>query len=140
MIEPVALMLPAVAVMVLIPRVEPPVATPVLALMAATAGLLELQVATVGELVPSEKVPIAVKVAVLPVETVAWAGETVRLARVGTVTVTVVELVMVPCAAVMVVTPPARPVTRPAALTEATAGVPEVHVAEVVRSFEVPSE
>jgi hypothetical protein len=106
----------------------------------ATAVLLELQAAATGAVVPSEKVPVALKVVVPPTATVAVVGETAMAVRVGAVTVTVVESVMVPCAAVRVAVPVARPVTRPLALAEATEGVPEVQVTELVTSLLPPSE
>jgi len=59
---------------------------------------------------------------------------------VGTVIVTVPAPCTVPAVAVMVEVPPARPVTRPPAETEATPGVLEVHATDAVTSLLVPSE
>jgi hypothetical protein len=70
---------------------------------------------------------------------VGLAGEMAIEVRVGVVTVTEVDLAMLPRVAVMVAVPAAIPLTRPAASTVALAMVEEDQVTRLVRSRLLPS-
>src|SRR5574341_56972 len=108
--------LPRAAPMLLLPGATA-VATPE-AEMVATAGALEVQVTWVvrSSLVPSEKIPVAVKGWERPDGTVGALGETEMDVSVAGVTVSGGVPLTDERVAEMVVAPAATPVARPAAL------------------------
>ena len=108
--------------------------------MLATVGVEEDQITATDPVLPSEKVPVAVKVLVSPLARVALAGPTAKAVRVAAVTVTWVWVDWEPRAALRVLVPASTPVTRPALFPVATLGVPLVQVTLAVRSLLVPSE
>ncbi len=123
----------------------PPLLTPVampLALTVATTALLELQVTEpeMLPLLPSEKLPVAVKVKVAPWTMIAAAGVTAMLETVAVVTVMLSAGEVIPFKeAVMVVVPAATGVTTPVpAAIVAVAGLAEVQITELVMSADVP--
>lgn len=82
---------------------------------------------------------MAVNCSVVPSGMLTVAGVTAMEVSTGAVTVSVEDPKIVPDFAVIVVTPCARLVVRPPVLTVATLAKLEVHVAEVVNVFAVPS-
>jgi hypothetical protein len=161
---PVALMVKVVlaetdpAVTVIVVEPAPTIATaPVVALMVATAGLLDVQV---GEATGAgaggfgtaggggglyETIPLAVKVGAGPAcKIVGLNGEITIETTVGTFTFTVALPVTPAHTAVMADEPaaasPLSAAANPEELTVASAGEPEVHTDVAVRSCVVPSE
>ena len=88
---------------------------------------------------PSSKVPVAVKACVSPVVIDAVEGFTTMDRRLAIVTVAVVAPTIVPDVAVMLEVPAETPVTSPAVLTVATAVSDDAQVAELVMIFVLPS-
>src|SRR5262249_36232225 len=92
---------------------------------------------------PSEKVAVATKRCVVPLGTDAALGVTASEVRVAAVTVSVVDAVLPPYAALIVAWPRARPVAMPSPSIEATP-LPDrsatVQSAALVRFCTVPSE
>ncbi len=111
-----------------------------LAEMVATEGTEELQLTEVVRscVVPSLNVPVAVNCCVVPAASNGFCGLTCREIRLGN-TLRLVEPVSAPKAAAMIVFPMATAVAVPLPLTVTIAGFEEVQVAEVVRSWVVPS-
>jgi hypothetical protein len=143
-----AVMLPDAAVIVVEPAAVD-VATPLnpaVLLTLATAVADELQVTDLVRscVVLSEYVPVAVNCRVVPLAMLGLVGVTARDTSVAGVTVRMVEPVMLPNAAVIVVWPAAAHVARPlepaALLTVATAVADELQVTVAVRSCVVVSE
>jgi hypothetical protein len=112
------------------------------ALMVATAGVPEFQVAVLVRfcVVPSVNVPVAVNWSVRPLA-IEELGAVIAIdCSVAAVTVKVNEFEVTPLElAVMADVPVPAAVARPAALMVATAGVAEFHSAELVRFCVVPS-
>lgn len=133
-----AVMEPEVAVMVAVPT-PVPVANPLLA-MVATVAEDELQVTELVRVcvLPSLYVPVAANCWLAPLAIDALPGLTDNDTRTGAVTATLTEPVTAPELALMLVVPSRLPITNPA-LTDATAGEEDVHVAEDVRSCVLPS-
>jgi hypothetical protein len=124
------------ALMVTGPPGAAPVASPE-ALIVAIVGSDEVQVtdAVRSCWLLSEKVPVATNCSVFPARTVAGFGVTAIDCSVAVVTVSVSPGLVTPLkAAVICVVPVPTPVASPALVIVATAGVPEVHVAWLVRS------
>lgn len=117
-----------------------PVANPVPA-MVATFVALELQVTllVISVVLPSEKMPLAVKNCACPVAMDALAGVTVIDWSWAAVTVASVVACFAARVAVMVEVPAETPVTNPLGLTVATAAVAEFQVTWEVTSSVVPS-
>ena len=82
--------------------------------------------------------PVAVNCWFVPFAIVALAGVIDIETRTGVVTVTLAEPLTVPDVALILAVPSRLPITNPA-LTGATVGEEDVHVAEVVRSCVLPS-
>jgi hypothetical protein len=130
---------PNVAVITLVPLLQP-VARPVL-LMIATAETDELQLATLvmSCMLPSVKVPTAVNCCRPPIPMLGIAGATAMDARVAAVTVSVVELLTAPDVAVMVAVPSPALTANPEALSiTATSGAEELQFTDG-RSCVLPS-
>jgi hypothetical protein len=109
----------------------------------ATPVLTELQVAVavMSWVVPSEKVPVAVNCCVpATARRGGGAGVTAIDCNAAAVTVTVVFPVTPPTPAVITDVPAASALVSPVAVTLAVAGVAEAQVALPVRSTDVPSE
>ncbi len=145
-VDPVTL--PDVAVTVVVPaatEVAKPL-EPAALLTVATPVLDELQVAEAVRscVVLSENVPVAENCVVVPLAMLGLEGVTVMDTRVAGFTVSEVDPVTLPDAAVIVVVPAATEVARPlepaALLTAATPVLDELQVAEAVRSCVVLSE
>lgn len=83
----------------------------------------------------SVKVAVAVNCSVVPAAMEGLAGVTAMDCRAAGVTVTLVDPVMLPLAALMVEVPVPTAVTRPPVETVATVASDEVQVAELVRSW-----
>lgn len=111
-------------------------------LIVATVVKDELQVtlAVMSFILPSAKVPIAVKKVAVFGAIDLVAGLTESEVNGGAGTVNTVDPLMLPDLAEMVVVPGATAVASPLALTVAVATAEELQVAEPVKSFEVPSE
>ena len=129
------LIAPEAALIVLVPPATP-VANPP-AVIVATVVVCELHVAVLVKFCVelSEKVPVAVNCWVVPLAMEGFAGVTAIDTSVGAlaVTVRVVEPLIAPEAALIVLVPAAAPVANPPALIVATLVVCEVHVAVLVR-------
>src|ERR1039458_4037413 len=110
------------------------------AVMVATDGREELQLTDVVRscVLLSLKVPVAVNGWEVPAAIDGFCGLTCREIRLG-ITFKLVEPISAPKAAAMVALPMATAVACPLPLTVATAGFEELQVAEVVRSWVVPS-
>jgi hypothetical protein len=141
-------MLPDVAVIDVEPaaaEVAMPLEPPAL-LMVATAADDEFQVTAVVRscVVLSEYVPVAVNCRVVPLTMLGLVGLTAMDTSVAEVTVSVVDLDILPDVAVIVVEPAAtdvaKPLEPPALLMAATPAVDEFQVTAVVRSCVVLSE
>jgi hypothetical protein len=136
---------PDVAVIVVVPEVKPITAPLVgtVSLIVATAVADELQVTlpVTFFMLPSSKVPVAIKevAVVAAIETVG--GVTEIEVKAGA-TVKVVDPLMPPDAAVavMVVVPPALPVASPLASMLAATTLEELQTTELVKSLVVPPE
>jgi len=129
---------PELAVMVAVPT-PVPVANP---LPATVATVIEDE-PHVTELVrvcvlPSLYVPVAVNCWLVPFAIVVLEGTIDMETRTGAVTATLAEPVTAPELALMLAVPSWLPITNPA-VTVATAGEEDVHVAAAVRSCVVPS-
>ena len=140
--------LPDVAVIVEVPAARQgarPLESAAL-LTVATPVLDEFQVAEAVRscVVLSEKVPVAANCLVVPLAMLGLDGVTVMDTSVAGVTVSEVDPVKLPDAAVIVVVPATTEVARPlepaALLTVATPVLDELQVAEAVRSCVVLSE
>jgi hypothetical protein len=107
--------------------------------MVATEVFDELQVAMRVCMVPSLYVPVAVNCCVSPAAIDAGLGATAMETRTGAITDRLDEPVTVPEVALMLVVPSLFPVASPVALTDATAGDEDVHVADAVRFCVLPS-
>lgn len=107
-----------------------------------TPGLDELQSAVLEKsaVVPSVKMPLAVNCLVRPLARDRFPGVIDIVLKVACITVTVVLPDIVPDVAVITAVPAETPVARPFASIVATAGSDEVHVADAVRSADVPSD
>ncbi|HXO06277.1 MAG TPA: hypothetical protein VN884_11680 [Candidatus Sulfotelmatobacter sp.] len=127
------LMLPEAALIVLVPAATA-VANP-LALIVATVVVCEVHVAVLVKFCVelSEKVPVAVNCSVAVIAIVGFAGVTAIDTSVGAVTVSVVEPLMAPEVALIVLVPAATPVANPPAVIVATVVVDELHVAVLVK-------
>jgi hypothetical protein len=143
---------PAVTVNVVEPLIEPDTAmmvaspTPTVVanpveLIAATFAPEELQVTPLVRfcVLLSEYVPVAVNCAVLPAEIDGFVGVTAIETSTGGVTVSVVEPVIDPRVAVMVVDPVPVELASPVALIVAMPVADELHVAVLVRFCVLPS-
>ena len=129
---------PNAAVIVAVP-IDSPVATPGdTTVPTAMASELHVTVLLMSRLVPSEYVPVATKVCVKPIGTVAVAGVTAIELNVAAVTVKVAEPDLPSNVAVMTDVPTATPIARPD-VTVATLVVPEVQLENAVTSWDVPS-
>ena len=131
---------PDVAVIAAVPT-DWPVATPG-DTMVATARVPELQVTVLlmSRLVPSVKVPVAMKRWVRPLGIEAVGGVTAIETNVAAVTVRVAEADWPSKLAVMTDVPMAAPAARPdVLLTVATPVVPEIQLEDAVTSRDVPS-
>src|SRR5580704_3375776 len=112
----------------------------------ALAKPAELTVATLGDeelhvtvlvrfwVLPSVYVPVAVNCCVVPVAIEGLAGVTAMEAKTGAPTFRVVDPVIAPNAASIVVLPWLAPVARPAAVIPATPVADELQVTDAVRS------
>ncbi len=135
----VPLMVPDIAVMVVVPVVWP-VASPLALIVAVeVADELHITAAVRFMVVPSLNIPRAVNCCVNPAATDGFAGVTAIDCSVAALTVSVVEPLMVPDTAVMVVVPIAIPVASPLALIAAVDVALELHVAVAVRFEVLPS-
>lgn len=105
---------PEVAVIVVLPCATV-VARPAVELIVATAGVFELHctVTVMFCVLPSLNVPVAVNCCIEPTGSVGIAGVTVIETRAAAVTVTVVEPVMAPEAAVILALPTATLLAAP---------------------------
>jgi len=105
------------------------------AAIVATVVVTELQVAVLVKFCVelSEKVPVAVNCSVLPFAIEGFAGVTAMDTSVAAVTVRVVDPVMPPETALIVLVPVATPVANPPAVIVATVVVTELHVAVLVK-------
>jgi hypothetical protein len=120
-----------------------PVRSPVVGPIVATAGVSEVQVATVVTfwVLPSEKVPAAISCWVTPTPTVAGSGVIAIDSTTAGVTVNVVLPDTDPDVAVTTLEPIATALASPeAALMVALAGVPDVQATVLVRSAVLVSE
>jgi hypothetical protein len=108
--------------------------------MVATDDREELQFTDVVRscVPPSLKVPVAVNGCLVPAAIDGFGGFTCIDRRLGS-TLKLVEPVCAPKAAAMVALPTAAAVACPLPFTVATTGFEELQVAEVVRSWVVPS-
>jgi hypothetical protein len=124
---------PEAASTLLVP-VANPVANPP-AVIVTTPVDCELQVTELVKFCVelSEKVPVAVNCSVLPFAIEGFAGVTATDTNVAAVTVSVVEALMAPEAALIVLVPAATPVASPPALIVATLVACEVHDTVLVR-------
>lgn len=134
---------PEAAVIVVVPRLRA-VARP-LTVIDATLVFDEVQVtvAVMSCVVPSEKVPVAVNCCRVPSGMDALVGVTAMEVRLALVTVRVAVEKTLPEVAVMIEVPAATPRARPGTpltLMVATAGLPEVHWTEPVMFCTLPSE
>ena len=129
----VPLTAPDAALIVLIPAATA-VANP-LALIVATVVVCEVHVAVLVKFCVelSEKVPVAVNCSVAVIAIVGFAGVTAIDTSVGAVTVRVVEPLIAPKAALIVLVPVPTPFANPPEVIVATVVVSEVHVAVLVR-------
>ena len=111
------------------------------ALIVATVGVAEAQVTELVRFCVevSVYVPVAVNCSATPLATDGLPGVTAMETRVGAVTVSVVELEMLPRVALMLVEPVASVEARPAVLIVATAGVADAHVTDPVMFWVVLS-
>src|SRR5262245_43784835 len=103
---------PEVAVIVLVPGVTP-VATPVLGLIVATPAADDDQLAGIGAVVPSEKMPVAVNGCCEPFGIDGVGGDTLIDCRIALVTVSVVVPVWPSCTAVTLHVPRSTDVATP---------------------------
>ena len=92
-----------------------------------------------SKVLPSVYVPVTFKACVVPSAKEEFAGVMTRETNVGCVTVTVVEPVMDPEAAVTVAVPTLAPVSRAVLLMLAIAGAEELQLTELVTSCVLPS-
>jgi hypothetical protein len=127
------LMLPETALIVLVPAVTA-VANP-LALIVATVVVCEVHVAVLVKfwVELSEKVPVAVNCSVALIAIEGFAGVTAIDTSVGAVTVSIVEPLIAPEAALIVLIPVPTAFANPPAAIVATLVVCELHVAVLVR-------
>ena len=127
------LMLPETALIVLVPAVTA-VANP-LALIVATVVVCEVHVAVLVKFCVelSEKVPVAVNCSVALIAIEGFAGVTAIDTSVGAVTVSIVEPLIAPEAALIVLIPVPTAFANPPAAIVATLVVCELHVAVLVR-------
>jgi hypothetical protein len=116
-------------------------AVPVLLLMVATVAAVELQwpVWVRSCMLPSVYVPVAVNCCVVPKGIVAVGGLIAIETSAAAVTVSTVELLTEPEAAVMVAVPCATPVANPVLLIVAVPGVSDDQAAVLVRYCMLPS-
>ena len=130
---------PEVAVTLVLPN-PTLLATPC-ELTVAMPEFVVLQVAEVvrSNVLPSVYVPVTFKACVVPSANEEFAGVMTRETKVGCVTVTVVEPLMDPEAAVTVAVPTLVPVSRPVLLILAIAGADELQLVELVTSCVFPS-
>jgi hypothetical protein len=134
-----ALIDPEVALIVALPT-PVPVANPPLAIVAtAFADELQLTVLVRVCVLPSLYVPVAANCCVVPFAIVVPVGVTDMDTNSGAVTETLVDPKTVPDVAVILELPNRSPITNPLALTGATAGTEDAHVADAVRSCVLPS-
>jgi hypothetical protein len=133
----------ALAVIVVVPAVEPKTVpfVGIVLLIEATVGEDEVQftVLVMFCVLPSAKVPVAVN-EVAVVAAIDMLGGFTAIDVKGGGTVKVVVPLMLPDAALMVVVPKATPVANPPALMLAVAGVVELQVTELVKSWDGPLE
>ena len=117
-----------------------PVATPVLTIVAALR-FEDTQVteSVITVVLPSARVPVASKGWVSPDVMEAVVGLTVMDCRLAIVTLTVVELLIVPDLAVMLAAPAETPVTNPPLLIIATEASDDVQVTELVMALVLES-
>ena len=132
-----------VAVMVEVPAATP-VARPVVDTTVATLGVPDFQIADAVTLMdePSLYDAVATNCCVTPIAIVAGVGIDATEIDVNVAAVTVKVAageIIPPKVAVMAEVPAATPVARPFSPTVATAGVPEIQLADVVTSRDVPS-
>jgi len=130
---------PNVAVITLVPCATA-VAKPLL-LMVATVAAEDAQVTVLVRfwVLPSVYLPVAVNCCVNPLATAGFAGVTAIEAKVGAVTVSVVESFTEPKLARIVVAPGATVVASPELLTVATVTAEEFQLTVLVRSCVLPS-
>jgi hypothetical protein len=130
---------PEDAMMLALPTPTPE-ASPALLMVANDVGV-ELQVTALVRscVLLSLYVPVAVNCWLVPFAIEGLAGVTDKESRIGGLTATLTEFVTVPEVALMLEVPCRLPITNPVALTGATAGEEDDHVAEVVRSCALPS-
>ena len=116
-----------------------PVARPPLVIV-ATAPLLDVQLTELVRFcwLPSLYVPVAVNCSVVPFATDAFTGVTASDTS-AVVTVSVVEALIVPELACIVVLPVATPVANPVPLIVATTALLELHVTTPVKFCWLPS-
>jgi hypothetical protein len=116
------------------------VARPLL-LIVATLVLEDCHVtaSVISTVLPSFSVPIALYCTVSPEEVESLVGATVMDRRFATVTVTLVEPLIVPEVAVTLTVPTATPVTRPVSEAVASASSEEDQLTELVMFLVLPS-
>jgi len=130
---------PELADMVAAPALTP-VARPVWSTVAKFVAFeLHVTLLVMSVVLPSEKMPLAVKACVWPVAMDAVAGVTTIDVNKAEVTVATADPDLDPMVAVIVELPAATPVTNPDELTVAYAVLAAVQVAWLVTSLEVPS-
>ncbi len=132
------------AVIVVVPAAKP-IAVPFVGTISLTVATLvedevQLTLLVTSFILPSAKVPMAVKEVAVVAAIDFVAGLTAMPVKGGAGTVSVVDPLTLPDLAVMVVVPAATVVANPLALMVAVAAVEDVHVAEAVKSLLVPSE
>ena len=117
-------------------------AAPAVSVMVAAAAVDELQcpVCVRFWVVPSVKVPVAVNCWVVPKATVAVGGVIAIETSAADDTVSTVELLTVPEAALMVAVPMPTLCASPALVMVTVDGVPDDHVAVLVKFCVLPSE
>jgi hypothetical protein len=125
---------PDMAVIVEVPTATPCASPVVLTIATELADDFHVADPVRSCMLPSLRVPLAVNCCEWPTAIVAVAGETAIETRTGAVTVSIVDPVFDPLAAVMEAVPAAFAVARPAGATVATAGFEEVQMAVLVRS------
>jgi hypothetical protein len=111
-----------------------------LLIVAAFESELQTAVAVKSCVVLSEKVPVALNCLVVPLAKLGFVGVTARDTSVAELTVSVVDPVMLPAAAEIVVVPAAAEAANPEALIVAAPVLDEFQVTEEVRSCVVLSE
>jgi hypothetical protein len=130
---------PSVAVIVAVPTPAPFASPPAATFATDVNDELQLAALVRSCVLPSLYVPVAENCWLVPSGIEALAGVMETEISIGAVTVTLAEALTLPEAALILAVPNNVAATSPAALTGATEGWDDVHVAEAVRSCVLPS-